>query len=46
MQGLEGFIVKVDKRKKRAKISLDFAKENFLIDLAFDVLEENRNEPQ
>lgn len=46
MQGLEGFIVKVDKRKRRAKISLDFAKETFLIDLAFDVLEENPNELQ
>lgn len=46
MQGLEGLIVKVDKRKKRAKIALDFAKERFLIDLAFDILEENPNEPQ
>ncbi|MGI5173988.1 antiterminator LoaP [Treponema sp. OMZ 840] len=44
MQGLEGLIVKVDKRKKRAKISLDFANENFLIDLAFDVLEEHSRE--
>ncbi|WP_428771131.1 antiterminator LoaP [Treponema sp. HNW] len=46
MQGLEGLIVKVDKRKKRAKIALDFANEHFLIDLAFDILEESRNEPQ
>ncbi len=44
MSGLEGFIVKVDKRKKRAKIALDFSHEQFLIDLAFDVLEETQNE--
>jgi len=40
LQGLEGFVVKVDKRKQRAKISLDFANENFVIDLAFNILEE------
>ena len=46
LQGLEGLIVKVDKRKRRAKIALDFAKEKFLIDLAFDILEENRSTAQ
>ncbi len=44
MHGLEGSIVKVDKRKKRAKIALDFSNEQFLIDLAFEVLEEAKNE--
>jgi len=44
MQGLEGLIVKVDKRKRRAKISLDFANEKFLIDLAFNILEEGVDE--
>ncbi len=44
MQGLEGCIIKVDKRKRRAKIALDFSNEQFLIDLAFDILEEQKNE--
>lgn len=43
MKGLEGSIVAVNKRKRRAKISLDFANENFLIDFAFDILEEAVN---
>ncbi len=44
MYGFEGSIVKVDKRKRRAKIAFDFSNEHFLIDLAFDVLEETQNE--
>lgn len=44
MIGLEGNIVKVDKRKKRAKIALDFAEQKFLIDLSFTILEEVPNE--
>ncbi len=44
MMGLEGSIVKVDKRKKRAKIALDFSNEQFLIDLAFNILEESQHE--
>ena len=36
--GLEGRIVKVDKRKKRAKINLDLYDNSFFIDLAFDVI--------
>lgn len=39
MMGMEGNIVKVDRRKKRAKIRLDFASESFHLDLAFEVIE-------
>ena len=37
--GLEGKIVKVDRRKKRAKIALDLCENNICIDLAFDVMD-------
>jgi len=43
--GLEGRIIKVDKRKGRAKISLDLYNDSFTIDLAFELmnsLEPNR----
>ncbi|MDR2477496.1 MAG: antiterminator LoaP [Treponema sp.] len=36
--GLEGRIIKVDKRKKRAKIKLDLYDDSFSIDLAFEVI--------
>lgn len=36
LKGLEGNIVKVDKRKGRAKIKLDLYEDSFTIDLAFD----------
>jgi transcriptional antiterminator NusG len=36
--GLEGKIVKVDKRKGRAKIKLDLYNDSFAIDLAFEVI--------
>ncbi len=39
LMGMEGNIVKVDRRKKRAKIRLDFASESFHLDLAFEVIE-------
>ena len=39
--GLEGRIVKADKRKGRAKIKLDLYGDSFCIDLAFEVLEQN-----
>ena len=42
MAGLEGRIVKVDKRKGRAKIKLDLYDDSFCIDLAFEVLERAR----
>ncbi|MCL2184494.1 MAG: antiterminator LoaP [Treponema sp.] len=38
MSGLEGRIVKVDKRKCRAKIKLDLYDDTFTIDLAFEVI--------
>ena len=36
--GLEGRIIKVDKRKKRAKVKLDLYDDSFTIDLAFEVI--------
>lgn len=39
LKGLEGMIVKVDKRKGRAKVKLDMYDDSFLIDLAFEVLD-------
>ena len=38
LMGLEGKIIKVDKRKKRAKIKLDLYDDSFSIDLAFEVI--------
>ncbi|MCL2440291.1 MAG: antiterminator LoaP [Treponema sp.] len=37
--GLEGRILKVDRRKERAKIKLDLYDDSFAIDLAFEVIE-------
>jgi transcriptional antiterminator NusG len=39
LSGLEGKIIKVDKRKGRAKIKLDLYDDSFTIDLAFEVME-------
>jgi transcription termination/antitermination protein NusG len=36
--GLEGMIVKVDKRKQRAKVRLDLYDESFLVDFGFELL--------
>lgn len=38
LKGLEGKIIKVDKRKGRAKVKLDLYDESFLVDLSFEVL--------
>jgi transcriptional antiterminator NusG len=38
LMGLEGKIIKVDKRKGRAKIKLDLYNDSFSIDLAFELL--------
>ena len=43
LAGLEGRIVKVDKRKGRAKIKLDLYDNSFCIDLAFEVLQQSSN---
>jgi transcriptional antiterminator NusG len=42
LKELEGKIIKVDRRKGRAKVRLDMFKQSFLIDLAFEAFE---NEP-
>jgi len=39
MCGLEGRIIKVDRRKGRAKIKLDIYDDSFAIDLAFEVID-------
>jgi len=39
LSGLEGRIIKVDKRKKRAKVKLNLYDDAFAIDLAFEVME-------
>ena len=43
LAGLEGRIVKADKRKGRAKIKLDLYGDSFCIDLAFEVLVKGRD---
>jgi transcriptional antiterminator NusG len=42
LQGLEGRIVKVDKRKGRAKVRLDLYKDSFLVDLGFEIMSQAR----
>jgi transcriptional antiterminator NusG len=44
LSGLEGRIVKADKRKGRAKIRLDLYNDSFCIDLAFEVLIKARDQ--
>jgi transcriptional antiterminator NusG len=39
LKGLEGSIVKINKRKGRAKVSLDMCESSFLIDLSFEILD-------
>jgi transcriptional antiterminator NusG len=39
LAGLEGNIVKVDRRKKRAKIKLDLYDDSFTIDLGFELID-------
>ncbi|MDR0731098.1 MAG: antiterminator LoaP [Treponema sp.] len=38
LMGLEGRIIKVDKRKRRAKIKLDLYNDSFSIDLGFEII--------
>jgi transcriptional antiterminator NusG len=42
LSGLEGRIVRADKRKGRAKIKLDLYDDSFCVDLAFEVLAKER----
>ena len=44
LAGLEGRIVKADKRKGRAKVKLDLYNDSFFIDLAFEVLVKARDQ--
>jgi transcriptional antiterminator NusG len=39
LSGLEGQIIKVDRRKKRAKVKLDLYDDSFTVDLAFELIE-------
>jgi transcriptional antiterminator NusG len=39
LMGLEGKIIKVDKRKGRAKVKLDLYNDSFAIDLAFEIID-------
>ncbi|MFW5742237.1 MAG: antiterminator LoaP [Spirochaetota bacterium] len=39
LAGLEGMIVKVDKRKQRAKVRLDLYEDSFLVDFGFELLD-------
>ena len=43
LAGLEGKIIKVDKRKGRAKIKLDLYDDSFTIDLAFESITDDMN---
>ncbi len=42
LKGLEGLIVKVDKRKGRAKVRMQLYEDSFEVDFGFDVLEATR----
>ncbi len=45
LKGLEGCIIRVDKRKKRARIRVDIANNSLTLDLAFDLItKENKVE--
>lgn len=39
LKGIEGMIVRVDKRKRRAKIRLAMCEDSFLVDLSFELLD-------
>lgn len=39
LKGMEGRIVKVDRRKGRAKVRLDLYEDSFLIDLGFEIMD-------
>ncbi len=43
LKGLEGNIVKVDRRKGRAKVRLDMYEDAFLIDLGFEIIAHGPN---
>ena len=41
LSGMEGRIVKVDRRKGRAKVRLDLYSDSFLVDLGFEIMEQD-----
>lgn len=45
MQGMEGRIIKVDKRKGRAKVRLDLYSDSFPVDLGFEIIEDAAGKP-
>jgi len=45
LRGMEGRVVKVDRRKGRARIRLEFYEDSFLIDFGFDALEKTGGPP-
>jgi len=45
LKGLEGLIIKVDKRKCRAKVRLDMCENSFLVDLGFEVIDRSVKGP-
>jgi len=45
LQGMEGRIVKVDRRKGRARVRLELYEDSFLIDFGFDALEQTLDRP-
>lgn len=44
MRGLEGAIVKVNRRKKRAKVRLTLYEQSFLVDFGFEFLKKKRSD--
>jgi transcriptional antiterminator NusG len=46
LEGLEGLIVRIDKRKQRAKVRLDLYKESFLVDFGLELLGGESNSQQ
>jgi transcriptional antiterminator NusG len=45
LKGMEGLVVKVDRRKGRARIRLELYEDSFLIDFGFDALEKTTGPP-
>ena len=45
LKGLEGLIVKVDMRKRRAKVRLDMCENSFLVDMGFEILDRSAKGP-
>jgi transcription termination/antitermination protein NusG len=45
LEGLEGSIIKVDRRKKRAKVKLDLYEDSLYINLDFELIDRDTKEP-